>query len=115
MRKIEIMLFIVLTTSTFTSFPKYALAIPNRTKNFSIYEPKKYIKEEPCNDILISLLFPYVQKSINDYYSKILTDIPIVAPSGINILSVGTVVFDKFDHIENYELPPNYQNIIKGK
>ncbi len=102
--------------------------------------------------LFITMLHPYVQKAIADYYCEYMTLLPCEAPysykftsiektPGLNYsytlemevqpyvgphLSVGRdritfkielneVKVEKFEHIESYELPTNYQNIIKKK
>jgi len=116
------------------------------------YKPLEQSKEELYQDIFISLLLPYIQKEVDKYYSKYLTDTPMVAPYTIYVLSAerllgyrsflfnlklqvnsyigphlgvgldyitikvdgsGNVEIEKFEHIKSYELPPNYQDIIK--
>jgi hypothetical protein len=60
--------------------------------SYSIYaftnEPLQYSKEEQYKNIFSSLLLPYIQKSVNDYYIKYLTDGGQVDPWDIEILSV---------------------------
>ncbi|MCB2357095.1 DUF3888 domain-containing protein [Clostridium estertheticum] len=116
------------------------------------YQPLKQSREELYQDIFISLLLPYIQKEVDTYYSKYLTDTPMVAPYTVYVLSAerpngyrsivfniklkvnsyigphlgvgldyitvivggtGDIEIKKFEHIKSYELPPNYQNIIK--
>ncbi|MBZ9626444.1 DUF3888 domain-containing protein [Clostridium sp. FP2] len=116
------------------------------------YYPPKQSREELYQDIFISLLLPYIQKEVDNYYSKYLTDTPMVAPYTVYVLSAerpkgyrsfvfniklrvnsyigphlgvgldyitvivggtGDVEIKKFEHIKSYELPPNYQNLIK--
>jgi len=116
------------------------------------YKPLEQSREELYQDIFMSLLLPYIQKEVDKYYSKYLTDTPIVAPYSVYVLSAerpngyrtfvfklklqvisyigphlgvgldyitatvegtGDVKIEKFEHIKSYELPPNYQDIIK--
>lgn len=116
------------------------------------YQPPKQSREELYQDIFISLLLPYIQKEVDKYYSKYLTDTPMVAPYTVYVLSAerqlgyrsflfnlklqidsytgphigvgldyititvggtGDVKIEKFEHIKSFELPPNYQHIIK--
>lgn len=44
-------------------------------------------KEELYQDILISLLRPYIQNEVDKYYLKYLTEAPIVAPYTVKILN----------------------------
>lgn len=108
-------------------------------------------KEAIYQDVTISLLIPYIQKEINNYYKEYLTEIPIVAPYSVDIINVkrkggsgyliqlelivhpfvgpintigddriiietgadGSVKIIKFEHIKSYQLPWNWQHIIK--
>lgn len=118
------------------------------------YQPPEQSKKELYQDIFISLLLPYIQKEVDKYYSKYLTDTPMVAPYTVYVLSAerpngyrsfvfdlklqvnsytgphisvgvdyitltvggsGDVEIKKFEHIKSYELPPNYQDIIKRR
>lgn len=102
--------------------------------------------------LLVTILYPYVQKATDNYYDEYLTYLPGEAPYGYRFikiektpeqnysftvvlvvepyvgphLSVGRdritfsidldgVKAKKFEHLESYELPPNYQSIIKKK
>lgn len=103
-------------------------------------------------DLFVTLLYPYVEEAIDNYYDEYMTYLPGEAPYSYNFiniertpglnysytielevqpyvgphLSVGrdritfkidleAVKVEKFEHIESYELPPNYQNIFKKK
>jgi hypothetical protein len=52
-----------------------------------LYQPPEQSREELYQDIFISLLLPYVQKEVDKYYSKYLTDTPMVAPYTVYVLS----------------------------
>ncbi|BDR71718.1 Uncharacterised protein [Clostridium tetani] len=52
------------------------------------YNVPKHSQEELYQDILYSMLTPYIQKSVDDYYTKFLSIKPIVDPMSIDILSV---------------------------
>jgi len=118
------------------------------------YITSKNSKEELYRDMLMILLLPILQNTVNNYYGEYLLVSPMVAPYNISILSMdrlgedGTFDFRlklelhpyvgphldvgldyitirlnpvdrvkivKFEHIENYNLPSYYQNIIKKK
>lgn len=103
-------------------------------------------------NLFITMLYPYVEIAIQNYYSEYFTYLPGEAPYSykfINIektpgknysftvvlevqpyvgphLSVGRdritfkieldgVTVEKFEHLASYQLPPNYQDIIKKK
>lgn len=51
------------------------------------YQPPDQSREELYQDIFISLLLPYIQKEVDKYYSKYLTDTPMVAPYTVYVLS----------------------------
>lgn len=98
------------------------------------------------------MLYPYVEKSIDNYYDEYMTYLPGEAPYSYKFIKIEktpelnysfTIVLEvqpyvgphlsvgrdritfnididgvkvkKFEHLESYELPPNYQNIIKKK
>ena len=114
------------------------------------------INKEPKGDLyyqlLVTILYPYVQKAIDDFYGEYMTYLPGEAPYGYEFIQIVktpelnysfTVVLEvqpyvgphlsvgrdritfsidldgvkvkKFEHLESYELPPNYQSIIKKK
>lgn len=83
MKKIIIVIFLLLTLLAGASFPCSA----NENLNNS-YRPPKNSREELYQDIFYSLLIPYIQKSVDRYYSEFLTDLPTVDPWDIDILSV---------------------------
>ncbi|MBZ9688868.1 DUF3888 domain-containing protein [Clostridium estertheticum] len=70
----------------------FASLICMQLPSYSVYaitnKPLQHSKEELYQDIFCSLLMPYIQKSVGDYYTKFLTDIPGVDPWNIDILSV---------------------------
>ena len=103
-------------------------------------------------DLFITMLYPYVEEEIVNYYDEYMTTLPGGAPysyeftsikktPGLNYsfileleiqpyigphLSVGrdSITFkidlegvrvEKFEHIESYEFPPHYQNVLKKK
>jgi hypothetical protein len=51
------------------------------------YQPPEQSREELYQDIFISLLLPYIQMEVDKYYSKYLTDTPMVAPYTVYVLS----------------------------
>lgn len=143
---------LILFDLLFFSFSSNCTLAYTNTKVDFIDVPPKSSNEKIYKDIVSSLLLPYIQKSVSDYYSNILTDIPSVDPWGVHILNIerpgkyesfifvlkiqvtpyvgpsvgvgvdqltitvygsGDVTVNKFEHIKSYELPPNYQNIIK--
>ena len=114
------------------------------------------INKEPKGDLyyqlLVTILYPYVQKAIDNFYGEYMTYLPGEAPYGYELIKIEktpelnysfTVVIEvqpyvgphlsvgrdritfsidldgvkvkNFEHLESYELPPNYQSIIKKK
>lgn len=87
----EIIVIILVSISLVCAqLPAYnAYAITNKPlENEKIYKPIEKSREELYQDIFFSLLLPYIQKSVEDYYKKFLTDIPTVDSWDIDILSV---------------------------
>ena len=52
-----------------------------------LYQPPEQSREALYQDIFISLLLPYIQNEVDKYYSKYLTDTPLVAPYTVHVLS----------------------------
>ena len=50
-------------------------------------KPLQGSQEEIHHDIICSLLMPYIQKSVGDYYSKFLNYTPGVDPWNVDIIS----------------------------
>jgi len=134
------------------AFPCYACEmstmLPYRSEPYKLIENTKEII---YRDIIISLLLPYMQKEINNYYKEYLTELPIIFPYSVDIVNVereggsgflikleviahpfvgpintvgddrmiietggdGSVKIKKFQHIKSYQLPSNWQYIIK--
>jgi len=66
---------------------KYVLAEPYKELYIDTDKILQASKQELYHDILCSLLLPSVEKSVGDYYTQFLTDIPLVDPWDIKILS----------------------------
>lgn len=58
-----------------------------KLNNKEISEPPENSKEAIYRDVSISLLIPYIQKEINNYYKDYLTELPIVFPYSVDIVS----------------------------
>ena len=77
---LALMLYLQLPCVAFASVIKmYPADLP--------YKPPEQSKEELYQDIFISLLLPYIQNEVDKYYSKYLTDTPMVAPYTVYVLS----------------------------
>ncbi len=59
-----------------------------KLNNKKISELPENSKEAIYRDVSISLLIPYVQKEINNYYKDYLTELPIVFPYSVDIVNV---------------------------
>lgn len=151
MKKLIIVLSCVLCfTWLFYTDKSFALDI-EKNYNKKISELPENSKEAIYRDVSISLLIPYIQEEINNYYKDYFTELPIVFPYSVDIVSVkreggsgylielevivhpfvgpinivgddrmiietgafGSVKVVKFEHIKSYQLPWNWQHIIK--
>jgi hypothetical protein len=61
-----------------------AFQITCNAKNIS--KPPQKSMEELYHDMFISLLIPYIDKAITDYYSTLLTENPIVYPYQVDVV-----------------------------
>lgn len=52
----------------------------------TIYTPPEHSREELYQAMFISLLMPHIQRSINNYYSRYLTESPVVYPYFVYVL-----------------------------
>ena len=97
---------------------------PFDSQSTSIQFDNTMSNQQMYYDLFITMLYLYVEKTpeLNYSYTVELEVQPYVGPH----LSVGRdritfnieldeVSIEKFEHIESYELPPNYQDIIKKK
>lgn len=64
------------------------MQLPSYSVNAITSKPLQHSKEELYQDVFCTLLMPYIQKSVGDYYTKFLTEIPLVDSGDIDILSV---------------------------
>ncbi len=51
------------------------------------YQPPEQSREKLYQDIFISLLLPYIQNEVDQFYSQYLTEPPMVAPYTVTVLS----------------------------
>lgn len=75
-----ISLLIVLTS---IAFPSYAYEATTKQQ----YETIENSKEIIYRDVVLSLLVPYMQKEVNNYYMDYFTELPYVAPFMVDIIS----------------------------
>ncbi|MFL0165267.1 DUF3888 domain-containing protein [Candidatus Clostridium helianthi] len=75
----------IVVTSFICPFYAYAAAIKQQS---SITDDSKEII---YRDIVLSLLIPYIQKEINNYYKEYLTESPTIAPYSVDIVNVKRV------------------------
>ncbi|WP_341534777.1 DUF3888 domain-containing protein [Clostridium sardiniense] len=86
LKKIIIVLSCVLFFTWFFCTDKsFALDIGNHY-NKKISELPENSKEAIYRDVSISLLIPYIQGEINNYYKDYLTELPIVFPYSVDIV-----------------------------
>lgn len=106
--------------------------------------------EEVYYQLFITMLYPYINEAVADYYSEYMTSSPHAAPYDYRFTSIekqygltysyiiqvevhpyvgphltvgkdkmtfkiklNGVQLEKFEHLESYELPPHYQEILK--
>lgn len=72
------------------------------------FKPPEGTREELYQDIFLSLLEPYTEKTIDDFYSKYLTDLPGSAPYFESVLSVQRIGNEPrtFDFLIKLEVAP---------
>lgn len=124
----------------------------NEIQSQLIFNNETTIEKLLDKNLFVILIYPYVNKAIDEYYSEYFTDIPRLDPWSYKFLSLDKlpnfnysyiiklevipyvgphlsvgidhitlkvdfngVNVENHEHIENYELPPHYQNIIKNK
>ncbi|MGP4106296.1 DUF3888 domain-containing protein [Virgibacillus sp. L01] len=75
MRKYLLLTF-ALTYSIHTSYNIEVLPVPPEES-----------REELYHDLFITLLLPYIDKGVEDYYSELLTDSPIDYPYMVKVVS----------------------------
>ncbi len=73
---------ILIFVCQFILFVLAAAAAPDRP-----YQPPEQSREELYQDIFITLLMPYIQKEVDKYYSKYLTQTVEVFPYTVYVLS----------------------------
>ncbi|WP_238881281.1 DUF3888 domain-containing protein [Clostridium sp. YIM B02551] len=90
MKKILVSSFLVLLITFNNTAKAAAVSMANNMKTMinNPYKESKYSQEELYQDILFSMLTPYIQKAVDDYYRELLTVTPIVDPMSIKILRV---------------------------
>jgi hypothetical protein len=82
MRKIIfifVTIYIVITMNTYT----FAQTLP---------KPPEGSREELYNDLFITLLSPYIDQPVNVYYSKIITETPMIYPYQVDVISAKRIL-----------------------
>lgn len=83
------------------------IAVPFTCHAETIYKPPEQSKEELYQDIFVSLLMPYIQKQIDNYYTKILTTSPVVYPYLIYVLKAERIGnYRSFDFLVKLKVNP---------
>jgi hypothetical protein len=90
-----IILFISISCFTISNFPSYAYPVPTtinvQDEDKVHYEPKKPPErslEELYQDVFMTMLLPYINKAVDNYYEKNTGYSPSVDPWWINILNI---------------------------
>jgi hypothetical protein len=134
-----------------------AITMSMNTLAEAVSKPPEGSREELYQDLFITLLSPYIDQPINEYYSKIINITPMVYPYQVEIISAKRVLEGRsflfivtlevtpvvgphisvgkdrlifkigafagigqqsklihFNHLETYELPPNWQHILRN-
>jgi hypothetical protein len=91
LKKIAIVIYLLTAIASFT-FPCHAYETttrqPPKIEQSQLSEDSKEII---YRDMVISLLVPYIQKEINNYYNKYLTKLPIIFPYSLDIINTKRV------------------------
>lgn len=101
--------FLILLVLMFLPINSYAYFDKGSNKNSAVkpYIPPEKSKEELYQDILMTLLLPYIQNEVDKFYKEYLTDPPGVAPYGIYILEAYRINYYRgFDFRLKLELHP---------
>lgn len=77
-----------LTVITNCQIPCYAHEVSmNQPYKIEQYDSSENSKEIIYKDTIISLLIPYMQKEINNYYKEYLAELPIIFPYSVDIVN----------------------------
>lgn len=88
MKKIVLVISILIVITSFEiSCSAYGLNIKQQSK-IEQSQLTENSKEIIYRDIVISLLLPYMQKEINNYYKEYLIELPIIFPYSVDIVNV---------------------------
>ncbi|MCB2295598.1 DUF3888 domain-containing protein [Clostridium algoriphilum] len=85
-RLIIILSFFVCFTCIFCIGKSFAINI-NKPSNDEVTKLPEDSKQKISNDVVISLLMPYIRKEVNKYYKHYLTEPPLVFPYSVDIIS----------------------------
>jgi hypothetical protein len=78
----------ILSVITFFLEPCYAFDLTmEQNPKIEQQQLTESSREIICRDMVISLLVPYIQKEINNYYKEYLTELPIIFPYSVDIVS----------------------------
>lgn len=84
-------IYIICVLTVITSFLIPCYTYDATAKQLQKIEPSELTedsKEIIYRDIVISLLVPYMQKEIDNYYKEYLTELPIIFPYSVDIVNV---------------------------
>ena len=71
------------------------------------YKAPEQLQQELYQDVFVTLLDPYIQKAIDDYYGQLLTTSPIYTPEYVEILNVERPMgYRTFSYIIKLQVKP---------
>lgn len=88
MKKIIFIIISFLTVTTAFTLPCHAYeATIKQSGKVETAKPMENSKEAIYRDIVLSLLNPYIQKEIDNYYKGYLSESPTIAPYSVDIIN----------------------------
>lgn len=73
----------------------------------TLYKAPKQSQQELYQDVFVTLLGPYIQKAIDDYYGQILTISPMYSPEYVEILNIERPMgYRSFSYIIKLQVEP---------
>ncbi|WP_434062239.1 DUF3888 domain-containing protein [Clostridium aquiflavi] len=88
MKKIILTLICILFLTNIFYVEKSFALDTKQYSNEEVFKSSEDSKEILYQDVVISLLIPYIQKEINNYYKEYLTELPIVFPYSVDVINV---------------------------
>ncbi|MBN1040408.1 DUF3888 domain-containing protein [Clostridium botulinum] len=88
MKKIILTLICILFLTNIFYVEKSFALDTKQYSNEEVFKSSEDSKEILYQDVVISLLIPYIQKEINNYYKEYLTELPIIFPYSVDVINV---------------------------